>query len=466
LGLWSGVGLTMADMVGVGVLTTAGFMALELSPGLILLDWVLGGIVAIAGSLAYAALASLVPRSGGEYRYLSSLLHPSVGYLAGWASLLVGFSVPVALAALGAGAFGETVLPGVDGRYIAALLIAIITASHAIGLRSSRFTQDALALVKGVLLFGFIVTGLLFGENRLPPWSPPPGASGFPTQSFFTSLIFITFCYTGWNAATYASEEFENPRRDVPRSMLIGCLLVMVLYLFVNWVFVTNLTQADMGGWIQGDRDRVTLAHLVAKNLLGPGAATAMSVVVIIALMSAISAMTLIGPRVYAAMAQDRFLPSVLAAREGKPPVGSLLLQSSLATSLVFLSGFRELLNNVGSILAIVSAITVLSLFRKKRWRRGERPPLSSRLGALVYATMVAWMVYFSVKTSERTNFLGLLVPSVVLWMLGIVAIAMAAYVVTRGLRPDAGVGAPKRGGDVTPDNWAIRRSSMRPPAP
>jgi APA family basic amino acid/polyamine antiporter len=466
LGLWSGVGLTMADMVGVGVLTTAGFMALELSPGLILLDWVLGGLVAIAGSLAYAALASLVPRSGGEYRYLSSLLHPSVGYLAGWASLLVGFSVPVALAALGAGAFGETVLPGVDGRFIAAVLIAIITLSHAVGLRSSRYTQDALALVKAVLLAAFIVMGLLFGENRLPEWSPPAGASGFPMQSFFTSLIFITFCYTGWNAATYASEEFENPRRDVPRAMLIGCLLVMVLYLFVNWVFVTNLTQADMGSWIKGDRDRVTLAHLVAKNLVGPNAATGMSIVVIIALMSAISAMTLIGPRVYAAMAEDRFLPSFLAAREGKPPVGSLVLQSGLATSLVFLSGFRELLNNVGSILAIVSAITVLSLFRKKRWRRGERPPLSARVGAVVYASMVAWMVYFSVKSSEKTSFLGIGIPSVVLWMLGIVAIAMAAYAVTRGLRPDAGVGAPKRRDDVTPDNWAVRRSSMRPPAP
>src|SRR4051812_22307490 len=172
LGVWSGVGLTVADMVGVGVLTTAGFMAHDLPPGIILLDWLLGGGVAICGALAYAALARLVPRSGGEYRYLSSLLHPAVGYFAGWTSLLVGFSVPVALAAIAAGAFGETVFPALDGRVIAAGLILLITLSHAIGLQTSKWTQDVLAFAKAILIAGFIVIGLLVGKNRLPEWTP------------------------------------------------------------------------------------------------------------------------------------------------------------------------------------------------------------------------------------------------------------------------------------------------------
>jgi basic amino acid/polyamine antiporter, APA family len=466
MGVWSGVGLTVADMVGVGVLTTAGFMAHDLSPGLILLDWVLGGGIAICGALAYAALARLVPRSGGEYRYLSSLVHPAVGYVAGWTSLLVGFSVPVALAAIAAGAFGETVFPAIDGRLIAAVLILLITLSHASGLSASKWTQNALALAKAVLIAGFIVIGLLVGKNRLPEWNPATPGAGFPMQAFFTSLIFIMFCYAGWNAATYASEEFENPRRDVPRSMLIGCGLVTVLYLLVNWVFVTNLTQDDMSRWIRGDTDRVTLAHLVVKNLIGPTAAVGMSAIVILALASAISAMTLVGPRVYAAMAGDRFLPSVLAAKAGKPPVGSVLLQSTLATSLVFLSGFRELLNNVGAILAVVSAMTVLSLFRRRRWRKGEHPPLAALGGALVYAGMSAWMVYFSVGSSERIQLLGLSVPSVLVWMLGIVVISMLAYGLTRALRPEAGTGAPRRSEDPNVESWVVRRSSLPPRAP
>ncbi len=448
LGLLSGVGLTMADMVGVGVLTTAGFMGMDLSPGMILADWALGGLIAICGALAYATLARLVPRSGGEYRYLSSLLHPAVGYIAGWTSLLVGFSVPVALAALAAGAFGETVLPGLDGRVIAASLILVITLGHSLGLRASKWTQDLLAVCKAALLAAFVVLGIIYGTNELPAWSPPTPDAGFPAQAFFTSLIFITFCFTGWNAATYAAEDFENPRRDVPRSMLIGCALVAVLYLLVNWVFVTNLTQADMATWIQGDTDRVTLAHLVVKNLIGSGAASVMSVVVIVALSSAISAMTLIGPRVYAAMAADGFLPRVFTAPEGRPPVASLALQSALAVTLVYLSGFRELLNNVSSILALVSAVTVLSLFRRRRWRHGEHPPRSAMLAALVYAGMSGWMLYFSVQSSTRIVLLGLPVPTVVLWMIGIISVAMGAYALTLVVRPSAGTRAPRRAQD------------------
>ena len=459
LGVLSGVGLTMADMVGVGGLTTAGFMAADLSPGWILFDWLVGGLVAMCGALAYAALARLIPKSGGEYRYLSSVLHPSLGYLAGWTSLLVGFSVPVALAALGAGAFAQAVYPEVANTHVAAALIVAVTAMHAVNMRTSKLSQDVLALAKAVLVALFILIGFFAGTNTLPEWTPPPGsppdASGFAAEPFFVSLIFISFCYSGWNAATYASEEFENPRRDVPRAMVIGCLLVAAIYLAINWVFVTNLSAADMVGWVKGDTDRITLAHLVTRNLVGEGVATTVSVLVIIALASAISAMTLIGPRVYAAMAADGFLPKALAGREGKPPLGSVLLQGSLATCLVYLSGFRELLNNVSSILAIVSAITVLSLFRRRRWRGGDRPGLPAMLGAIGYSVMSGWMVYHAVRTSK--TWLG--VPTLVLWMMGIVAIAMVAYLVTRVLKPAAGAVGRRRSGDDPNVDWVERRA-------
>ena len=434
MGVGSGVGLTLADMVGTGVLTTAGFMALDLTPRQILLDWLLGGLIALAGATAYGALARLVPRSGGEYRYLSELWHPGLGYLAGWTSLLVGFSVPVALAALAAGAFAEAVLPGIDARLVAAVLIVLVSLAHAIDLETSKRTQDALAATKAVLIALFIAIGLLFGNNTLPP-APAAGEADFPVGPFFTSLIYITFCYSGWNAATYASEEFENPRRDVPRSMLIGCALVVVIYLLVNWVFVTNLSSEDMTGWIKGDTDRITLAHLVMTNLLGEGAATIMSLVVILALLSAISAMTLIGPRVYAAMADDGFLPSALAARAGHPPAGSVILQSSLAVILVFFSGFREMLNNVGSILALVSAATVLSLFRVRATEASQAPGLLARACAIVYAAMAAWMVYFAVQSSATVELAGVSVPTVILWMLGIAVAAGAGFYATRALR-------------------------------
>lgn len=439
LGLWSGVGLVVADMVGAGVLTTSGFMALELSPSYILLDWTVGGLVALCGALAYAALARQIPRSGGEYRYLSSMIHPAAGYLAGWTSLLVGFSVPVALAGLAAGAYAETVIEGLDGRFLGAGIIALVAVVHASDLQASKWTQDALAVVKALLLVGFVVVGLIAGTNVLPRWGPQDASSpGFPVEPFFTSLIFVMFCYTGWNAATYATEEFEHPRRDVPRSMVIGCSAVMVVYVLVNWIFVTNLTQGDMVQWIDSDTDRITLAHLVMVKLAGPSAAAVMSVIVIIALVSAISAMTLIGPRVYAEMAVDRFLPTAFAAKTGRPPSLSVVLQGGLAVSLVFLSGFRELLTNVSSILAVVAAMTVLSLFNYRRWQPGERPGLLPLAGAIVFAVMSGWMVYYAIDASTTVELAGRPVPTLVLWMAGIVIISIAGYVLTRRVRSEA----------------------------
>lgn len=439
LRLGSGVGLVVADMVGTGVLTTAGFMAADLPPRLILLDWAVGGGVALSGALAYAALARQVPHSGGEYRYLSALLHPAAGYVAGWVSLLVGFSVPVALAALAAGAFAETVVRGLPIRAVAVALIAVATGVHAAGLTASKRTQDALAVTKGLLLVAFVAIGLAAGANALPEWTSPTATPGFPAAPFFTSLVFIMFCYAGWNAAVYAAEEFGHPRRDVPRAMMIGCLLVTGLYLLVNWVFVTNLTQDDLTGWIRGDTDRITLAHLVLQKLIGPGTAKVMSAAIVVALASTISAMTLIGPRVYAAMARDGLFPRALVTREGRPPVGAIVLQGTLATTLVFVAGFRELLTNVSSILAVVSAATVLSLFRSPARAQAGWPALG---GALVFAGTSAWMVSWAVRSSRTVAVAGLGMPSVLLWMAIIVAAALAAFALTR--RP-----APARGGGV-----------------
>ena len=462
LTLRSGVGLAMSNMIGTGVLTTAGFLPPELSAVHVLLGWVIGGVVALAGAVAYSALARQVPRSGGEYRYLSSLLHPAVGYVAGWASLLVGFTVPVAVAALAAGTFGETVIPELPGRLTAVVVILAVTAVHAANLRASKWTQDVLALVMVILLVGFIAIGLAFGATTLPAWDPEPRDAGLPVQAFFSSLILIMFCYSGWNAAIYASEEFEDPRRDVPRAMLVGCVLVTVLYLLVNAVIIMNLTRSDMVGWSHGDTRRITLAHVVMQDLLGRGTATVMSVLVIVALMSAISAMTVVGPRVYAAMARDRLLPAVLGARQGRPPIGAVLLQSGLAIALVFVSRFRDMLNNVGAILAIVSAVTALALFRRSRWRAGERPSTPALVGALVFAGMSLWMVFYAMQSSDTVPVAGLEIPTLALWIGGIVSVATIAFVVTRMVRTEAAAPRRRRSDDQDTTDWSARRSRSR----
>ncbi|MDH3818843.1 MAG: amino acid permease, partial [Myxococcales bacterium] len=187
--LGSGVGLVVANMIGAGVFLSAGFMAQELSAGWILAAWIVGALLAMAGARTYAEAAVLIPRSGGEYRYLSELLHPAVGYVAGWASLLVGFSAPMAISAFGAAAFAFAVFGAGDTRLGAAALIAALTVFHAIGLRSSKWTQNGLVIVKGLLVLAFVALGLSLGDNQWPHWVPgrehESHALPFATSLFF-----------------------------------------------------------------------------------------------------------------------------------------------------------------------------------------------------------------------------------------------------------------------------------------
>jgi APA family basic amino acid/polyamine antiporter len=441
LGLGSGVGIVVATTVGAGVFVSTGFMAQAMDPAEILLAWLVGAAIALAGTRAYAAVAALVPRSGGEYRYLSDLLHPALGYLAGWASFLLGFSAPIAVDAYAAASYAETVRPGgasataLDPRLGAAVLIVLLTTLHAAGLRSSRWTQDLLAALKSALVIGFVAVGLAFGHNRWPAWTPPQPSPGFPLRPFMSSLFYIAYSFSGWNTAVYAASEFREPKRDVPRALLLGCALVAVAYLLVNWIFVANLTPERAQAALNEERARVTLGHLVTQDLLGEAGARAMSALTFVIFVSAMSAMIFAGPRVYAAMARDGFLPRALAGAEGRPPVTSVLLQGAVALLLLFTHELQQVLENVGAILTLFSALTALSLFRVA-WARPDlaRPATSSLIAAALYVASAGWMLYFGFRDSTHLLW----------WVAAVAAAALAAYAVTRSVNMAASFRRPR----------------------
>lgn len=433
--MWSGVGLVIANMVGAGVFLSTGFMAQSLSAGYILVAWAIGAVLALCGTVAYAEVARLVPRGGGEYRYLSALLHPALGYLSGWASLLVGFAAPIALDALAAGAFARAVWPELNPVVVGAVLICALTAVHATGLHFSARVQNLLVGVKVTLLLGFVAVALFKGSWAWPTWVPPsPGPSPWP--DVVGNLFFIAFAFSGWNAAVYAADEFKDPGRDVPRAMLVGCLAVGLLYLVVNAVFVLNLTPAqgtvvfryDDFTSLKGQFEQVTLGQAVMAHLLGPGAATVMSGVMLLLFTSAISAMLLVGPRVYAAMANDGVLPRALASREGQPPVGAILLQGALALLLLFTHDLRTVLNNVGAILVLFAGLTMAGLFRAAvRATTPEARPRPVALAAAgVYVLVAAWTLFQGFKNS----------PSLLAWVGGVAAVALVAWAVTGRRQP------------------------------
>ncbi|HET8648386.1 MAG TPA: APC family permease, partial [Vicinamibacteria bacterium] len=418
LGFGSGLGLVAANMIGSGVFLSAGFMAQQLGPGAILLAWLIGTLIALAGARAYAEVAQLVPRSGGEYRYLSDLLHPVLGTLAGWASLLIGFSAPIAVAALAAGHFMRTLVPAASPYVVATALIVLLTAAHAGGFRLSRRTQDGLVLVKAALLVAFVVVGLAHAPVGWPAWSPPSPPEGSVVPAFVTSLFFVAFAFSGWNAAAYAAGEFARPRQDVPRAMMLGCGLVGTLYMAVNWVFVSSIPPDRASVVLAYESRRVTLGHLVMQDALGPAGGAAMSVLTIVAFISSMSAMTFVGPRVYAAMARDGHLPASLAGTSATPPAASVVLQGALALVLLFTHRLQHVLQNVGGILTLFNALVALSLFRVRfAARPGEpRPSGGSLFAAAVYVVTSTVMLYFGLRAQVQ----------LLAWVLAVMAAAGA----------------------------------------
>jgi APA family basic amino acid/polyamine antiporter len=444
LGMWSGVGIVIANMIGAGVLTTPGFMATNLAPSYILLAWLVGGIAALSGARAYAAIAAAIPRSGGEYRYLSTLWHPALGYLAGWTSLIVGFSQPIAADAQLVGYYAGTLGVDIGFRAVTAAVIVLVTALHAFDLRVSRRGQNVLVAIKLVLVIGFVAVGVIAGSNAWPTWVPAASANGLPVSIFFQSLVFIAFCYSGWNAASYASEEFASPRRDVPRAMVIGCAVVIVLYLLVNWVFVANLVPDNFSAWLGDDPQRITLGHVVMKDLIGLAGARIMSGVMIVALLAAISAMMMIGPRVYAAMARDGYLPSMFAGSEDRPPLGSVLLQGAIALAVAMTSSFINSITTIGAVLTVMAALTALGVFKLQFDRRQtDKPGASALVAAAIFVGLSGWMLFveFTSPTFNKVTLPGLgTVSAPLVWLAFIVIVALvyAGWKALRGNRPAA----------------------------
>jgi len=422
LGWRSGTGLVVANMVGAGVLLSTGFMAQSLTAGAIMAAWALGAVLALLGAAAYASLAATSGRSGGEYRYLSDYLHPLLGYLAGWGSLVLGFAAPIAVDALAVGAFVAVLAP-LPVLPTAAASVVAITLLHAFDLDASRRAQNALVIVKLALLLGLIAAGALLGSTALPDWRPPePPPEGSFLKAFLLQQYWIAFAFSGWNAAIYVAGEFRDPRRDVARAVWTGCTLVGALYLALNWIFVANLDPAASKVVFAYETQHATLAHALLERLVGPSGASLAAVVIALVFLSAMSAMTLVGPRVYAAMAEDGFLPDALRARAGRPPVASVLMQGAIALAFVLTHDIREAVESASSVLILFSGLTALCVVRLRAAGGPARPSAAVTAAAAAYAGFSAWLLFLGVTQYGRLG-----------WQLAIVAaLAIAFYLHAR----------------------------------
>jgi len=220
-------------MIGTGVFTSLGFQLIEIqSATVIMMLWLVGGLSALCGALSYAELGAALPRSGGEYHFLTEIYHPCAGFISGWVSATVGFAAPTALAALTFGSYLNSSGIAVNPLWLATVAIVALTAAHCSTHRHSGGTQTGFTVLKLLLIVAFSIAALTLSPNQQPislAWDQEASIL-MGSGAFAVSLIYVNYAYSGWNAATYISGELENPQRSLPRVLGISTALLAALY--------------------------------------------------------------------------------------------------------------------------------------------------------------------------------------------------------------------------------------------
>ena len=352
----SAVCLVIANMIGAGVFTSSGFALADHPPWIVLLAWLVGGVLATCGALCYGALGRRFPRSGGEYELLRATVHPIAGYLAGVVSLVAGFSAPIAIAA----ATFEIYLRNAFGieapaHALGAGVIVVAAVLHAIGLNTGARAQDALVVFKLALIAVLVVAGV----GALAAKGMPPPSVGLPESfdpvPFAVTCVWVSFAYSGWNAASYLAGELVDARRTLTRVLLTGTWITAAAYLALNAVFVFAAPRAELAGQME-------IGVIAARSLGGANAAMALAALVALAGVTSVTAMTMAGPRVYARMAEDGFLPRAIATSRGHR--AAIALQVVLALAMLWSLPFQDLMTWTGWTLWASSAATIAGLVR------------------------------------------------------------------------------------------------------
>jgi len=411
LGFWSASALVVASMIGAGVFTTSGFALADLGRrDAVMLAWAIGGLLAACGALCYGALARRIPESGGEYTFLSATIHPFAGFLAGWVSLLAGFTAPIAVAALGiqaylAPAIGASLRPEWIGT--GAILLAGLL--HGVRLREGVLFQNAAVSIKLAAIAVFVTLGAI----RLPgavAASPEPVA-GFDPGAFAVTLVWISFAYSGWNAAVYVAAEVKSPHRNLHRSLLWGTGVVTVAYMALNGVFLFAAPPSALAG-------EADVGAVAAQHLGGAVLRTGVSILVSLALFTSISSMVMAGPRVYARMAEDGLFPQIFGLY-GDVPTPAVVLQVALAVVVVWLTELAQLLSYVGFTLGLSAAATVVGLLLLRRREGPGRVPIPGH----------PWVPLLFVATTLATSaFLITRRPAEAIWGLATAASGVPVY--------------------------------------
>jgi basic amino acid/polyamine antiporter, APA family len=407
IGFFTACAIVIANIIGTGVFTSLGFQLPEIHSGFALLMlWIVGGIAALCGALSYGELSAALPRSGGEYHFLSKIYHPAVGFMAGIVSATVGFAAPIALAAMAFGKYFNGVFGFGSPVVLSFAIVWVIAFIHLGNLRLGSTFQNISTLVKLLLIGGLIGTGLFLDPKQPVSFLPAAGdTTSIFGAPFAVALVYVMYSYSGWNATAYISGEIKQPQKNVPRSLLCGTLVVIVIYTALNAIFLATTPIRELSGQLE-------VGLTAGKHIFGENGGRVVGAIICFGLVSAISSMTWIGPRVTMSMGEDNPLIRFLGRKNRNGiPANALLLQLLFVNLLLLTRSFELVVVYIQFTLLLCSLLTVLGVIVLRQTR--PQLPRPSKVWAyplppLLFSAITIWMMIYIFRSHPKESLAGL----------------------------------------------------------
>lgn len=429
LGLFDAVMLISGDMIGTGIFISTGVIAATLpSPGGVLLVWIFGGLLALTGALSCAELSASLPYAGGDYNYIKEAYGKLMGFLSGWSSFLVTFSGAIAFLAVTFTGFMSFFIPvlGAEETFFSAVIagltikitpgtifsmavVILISVIHCIGVRLGTLMQNILSLLKIGALLGIILLGSFFGKGDSAHFSPLFDWEKITNFSVFAAaFIPVIFAYSGWNAVIYIAGEVKNPERNLPRALLMANLIVIALYLAINMIYIYAVPVTEMKGALR-------VSEVATTALFGYQTSVWITAVITVSILGALNVVTMLGPRIYYAMARDGVFFKGLAQVHPtfNTPVNAIILQAVWACFLLVTGTFGTLFTYVSVIITLFSAFTVSSVIVLRYKRPDLKRPYKLwgyPVVPLLFIAIHLWIVWGSVTEKPFESLVGVII--------------------------------------------------------
>jgi len=363
------IAIVVSNMIGTGVYTSLGLQAAGINSVLALLFiWITGGMVALCGALTYGELAARIPRSGGEYIFLSKLFHPSFGFLSGFISMTIGFAAPLAICAIALGTFASNFL-AISPMVIAIGTIIILTILNSSSFRVGANFNFVATAINVLLIIAFCLFGLFHGHHAGFQFTAHVSdVKQIFSPAFAISLVYVSFAYSGWNSASYITHQIKNPEKNLPFILIVGTLIVMTLYTLLNFIFLYTVPIPDLAG-------KIDVAFLAAQNIFGETGGKLVAILISIGLIASINSLLILGPRVSQAITLD-YKAIGWFGKENKhgAPMYATFFLTAVSLVLIWTSTFEQIMTIIGFTLSIFTITSVSGIFvlRYKMKKNGE----------------------------------------------------------------------------------------------